>query len=293
MTLTAAREREALLRLASHRNLSTSQIERFLLMGSGLTQESRRVVTKQILGSLRRRALVAAGTHLVGGPGGGSAQLVYHLTDAGHRAATGLDPSLRLGPALRRSTLFLEHSLTTAEVSLAFFEAARSNPGHDLTEWAADWQIADRLGRSRVVPDALLTYSTRTWEFDAFLEVDLGSERPSRFSDKIAAYLDLYRRGEWRRNLRAWPLVLIVASDGTRASVLKRTTEDLIRRQRDAERLSRLEFDFAELSALLSHDGPLGSIWRVAGRDGLQRLLPADFAGAPTGTRAGTEGVAG
>jgi hypothetical protein len=138
-----------------------------------------------------------------------------------------------------------------------------------------------------------MTYSTRTWEFDAFVEVDLGSERPSRFSEKIAAYLDVYRRGEWRGNLRAWPLVLTVASDGTRASMLKRTTEDVIRRQRDAARLARLEFDFAELSDLLSPEGPLGSIWRVAGRNGLQRLLPADLVEPPTGTRADVEGVAG
>jgi hypothetical protein len=105
MTLTATRENAILLRLASSRNLNTSQIERFLLTGSALTAESRRVVTKQILRSLRRRALVAAGAHLVGGPGGGSAQLVYHLTDAGRRAATALDPTLGLDRTARRSTL--------------------------------------------------------------------------------------------------------------------------------------------------------------------------------------------
>lgn len=293
MTLTAAREQVVLLRLASSRSLNTSQIERFLLSGSALTAESRRVVTKQIMGSLRRRALVAASAHLVGGPGGGSGQLVYHLTDAGRRAAAALDPTLDLDRAGGRSNLFVEHSLITAEVALAFLEAARSEPGHDLTEWAADWQIADRLGRSRVVPDALFTYSTRNWEFDAFLEVDLGSERPSRFSEKIAAYLDLYRRGEWRRRLRAWPLVLTVTLDGARATVLKRTTEDAIRRQRNAARLSRLEFDFAELSSLRGPQGPLGSIWQVAGREGLQRLIPGDIAEAPSDGLAGAHGVAG
>jgi hypothetical protein len=293
MTLTAAREREALLRLASNRSLNTSQVERFLLSGSGLTVESRRVVTKQILGSLRRRALVAASAHLVGGPGGGSAQLVYHLTDAGHRAATAVDPALGMGRALRRSTLFVEHSLTCAEVCLAFLEAARAHPGHDLVEWAADWQVADRLGHSRVVPDALLTYSTGTWEVDAFVEVDLGSERPSRFSDKIAAYLDLYRRGEWRRHLRAWPLVLTVTTDRARTMMLKRATEGVIRRQRDSARLSRVEFDFSELSSLLGQEGPLGPIWQVAGLERFQTLVPGDGAEPPVDTRVGAESVAG
>jgi hypothetical protein len=181
----------------------------------------------------------------------------------------------------------------TAEVALAFFEAARSQPGHELTEWAADRQIADRLGRSGIVPDAFLTYSTRNWEFDAFVEVDLGSERPSRFSEKIAAYLDLYRRGEWQRRLRAWPLVLTVAVDGARVATLKRTTEDAVRRQRDAARLSRLEFDFAQLSSLQGPQGPLGSIWQVAGHGGLQRLIPADIAAAPAADQADVAGIAG
>src|SRR5439155_19098127 len=135
---------------------------------------------------------------------------------------------------------------------LAFHEAARRNPGHELSEWAADWQVARLLGSSRVIPDALLRYSTRRWEFDAFLEVDLGSERPRRFAGKIAAYLDLYRRGEWRRQLRAWPLVLTITRSVVRASALKRATEELIRRQRDATRLSRVEFDFVALPTLLA-----------------------------------------
>ncbi len=287
MTLTAAREREVLLRLGLFRSLSSSQLERFLLPEAALTAQSRRVITKRILGSLRKRGLVAPGPYLVGGPGGGSARLVYHLTDAGQRAAAVLDPALYLRQRRRPNSFFLEHALMCAEAALAFHDAARTHPGHELSEWLADWQIAELLGSSRVVPDALLTYSTRSWEFDAFVEVDLDSERPRRFAAKIAAYLDLYRRGAWRRRLRAWPLVLTIAKGAARASALRRATEELIRRQRDATRLSRLEFDFAALPALLGPEGPLGAIWQVAGREGLQRLIPEDVQ-EPTGDRRST-----
>src|SRR5439155_27186640 len=180
-----------------------------------------------------KRGLVAPGTQLVGGPGGGSARLVYHLTDAGQRAAAVLDPALRLRQRRRPSSLFVEHTLMCAEVALAFHDVARTHPGHELSAWLADWQIADLLASSRVVPDALLAYSTRSWEFDAFVEVDLGSERPRRFAGKIAAYLDLYRRGAWRRRLRAWPLVLTITKGAARATALKKATEELIRRQRE------------------------------------------------------------
>lgn len=282
MTLTAVREQEVLLRLARFRSLNTAQLERFLLPEPALTTGSKRVITMQILGSLRRRGLVARSAHVVGGPGGGSARLVYHLTDAGQRSAAGLDPSARLRHGKRQGSLFVEHALMCAEVALAFHEAARTHRGHELGEWMPDWQIAELLGSSRVVPDALLTYSTRNWVFDAFVEVDLGSERPRRFAEKIAAYLDLYRRGEWRRWLRGWPLVLTITDNAARACVLKKTTQDLVLRQRDALRLSRLEFDFAALPTLLGLEGPLGAIWQVAGREGHQRLIPED-ATEPTG----------
>src|SRR2546428_14025533 len=58
LTLTAVREREVLLRLGLFRSLNTFQLERFLPSESALTAESRRVITKRILGSLRKRGLL-------------------------------------------------------------------------------------------------------------------------------------------------------------------------------------------------------------------------------------------
>ena len=61
-----------------------------------------------------------------------------------------------------------------------------------------------------------------------------------------------------------------------------------MRRERDATSLSRLEFDFAALPALVGPEGPLGPIWKVAGREGLQRLVPDDVQ-EPTGDPRSTD----
>ena len=47
------------MRLGLFRSLNTSQLERFLLPDGAHTTESRRVITNRVLGSLRKRGLVA------------------------------------------------------------------------------------------------------------------------------------------------------------------------------------------------------------------------------------------
>ena len=268
------RERDLLLRLAPFRALSTAQLEEWVFTGCPVRPHSRKVLTQRILERLRKRGLVASSAHLVGGAGGGSARLVYHLTEAGQRLIGTLDPALRDRPLPPRGHLFIEHALMTAEVALAFDRIARSRPGHDLAEWEPEWQAAERLS-SGVVPDGRVVYATEKWELSAFVEADLGTERPSRYAEKIASYLDAYRAGRWREHLPAWPLVLTVTTAAARATALRRVTEDVCERERDRARLAdTVEFDFAPLSDLQGSAGPLGRIWQIAGRVGLHALVP-------------------
>ncbi len=268
------REGEVLLRLSTFRALNTAQLEELVFAESRVRPASRRVLVRRILGRLRRRGLVAHSRRLVGGPEGGSARLAYHVTPAGYRIVAALEPALEDPVAPPRSHLFLEHALATAEVMLAFRRAARAHPGHQLAEWEPDWQAAERLRSAKVVPDARLVYATATWEVSAFVEVDLGSERPSRFAEKIDAYLDAYRAGAWRERLPAWPLVLTITTTLARVTALRRASEDVLERRRDRERLRlATEFDFAALPDLQRAPGPLGAIWQVAGRAGLHSLV--------------------
>jgi len=254
--------------------MNTAHLEEFLFSGTSVNPRSRQVTTARVLGRLRRRGLVASTQRLVGGPGGGSARLVYHLTEAGYRVLGTLDPAFgrrRLPP---RSSLFIEHTLMTADVAVAFHRAARTHRGHAVSEWEPDWQVADRVGSSVVVPDAHLVYATEGSEIDAFIEVDLGSERPSRFARKICGYVEVYRAGSWRTELPSWPLVLTITPTVSRATALRRATEDVLRLQDQLIAASPLEFDFGALPDVQGPNGPLGEIWQVAGRAGRYSLIP-------------------
>jgi hypothetical protein len=275
-SLESPRERKVLHLLTRSRHLNTAHLEEFLFDGSDVLPSSRQVTTRRMLARLRKRGLIVSTTRLVGGPGGGSARLVWQLTDAGRALASALEP----GPRTRRpprSTLFIDHCLMTADVAIAFMKAARARPGHDLGEWASDWEAAERLDSSVVVPDAHFVYATDAWEFHACLEADLGTERPSRFAERIRQYIDAYRSGSWRARLPTWPLVLTVTPSAARAKALRRATEDVLRLERDVEGVAgATEFDFASLSDLQGPTGPLGAIWQVAGRTGLHALIPVD-----------------
>src|SRR5207302_1049666 len=139
-------------------------------------------------------------------------------------------------------------ALMAAEVALAFRRAARSRKGHELREWESDWDVAERLRPSRLVPDARLVYRSTSWEIDAFVEIDLGTERVSRFAEKMREYINAWREGSWRASLPSWPLTLTVTTTAARTSALRLVTEELLRSHRDAARLAKAtEFDFAPL----------------------------------------------
>ena len=280
MRVESIRERTALVQMAFFRCLNSAQVEGFVLDRPDRTAHAREVATQRLLDRLRRRGLVAATPRLAGGPGGGSARVVYSLTEAGYRLANALDPSRPARRPPPRTTLFIEHALMTADVALAFLRSARAHPGHHAIAWEPDWEAAERLGSLAVVPDGHLRYATDDWEISAFVEVDLASERPRRFAQKIAKYLAAYRSASWRQRMTAWPLVLTITPDPARATELRCSTEELLELERRAGRTANAaEFDFTELAALQA--GPLGPIWQVAGKAGRHPLIPCDEAGTP------------
>ncbi len=271
----SAREIDVLLCIGWQRYLYRSHLEAFVFEGAGLTPRSREVVTERVLRSLKLRGLVGATARVVDGLQRGSAPPAYFLTDAGYQLTAAFDPGLTARRPPFRGTVFMAHALTTADIALALRRSARAYPGHALIEWECDWQAAERLGTSLVVPDAHFAYRTATCVIDALLEVDLGTERASRFARKVEAYLDVYRDGSWRTMLKTWPLVLTVTPDEERATALRRTTEALLSSSPEAESTAdATEFAFTSLPTLLGPLGPLGKIWRVAGKSGVRSVIP-------------------
>jgi hypothetical protein len=279
MTHLSERELAVLHRLGSFRYLTTRQIERFLFDGSALRPKSREVVTQRVLARLRGRGLVVTTPRIIGGPGGGSVALAYLLTATGQTRFAALSTSARARPRAR-GTWSVQHAVTTADVALAFHRSALEGDGHDLITWESDGELAAALVGSSVVPDARVVYATNACELDAFVEIDLGTERPAMFAAKVAGYLDLYRSGTWRERFGEWPLVLTVVPTAVRAVSLRRTTEAVLRAVPDGDALARAtEFCFAALPHLLDA-GPLGAVWQIAGHLGFEPLIETETAPA-------------
>ncbi len=270
MTQVTSRELETLLHLACFHYLTSLQLAGFLFDGASVTAGTRSVATKRVLAALARRNLIATTPRLTGGPGGGSARRAYLITPQGYQCLE--THARRAGPPpARRGTLFVEHALATAEAALAVRRGARAQPGHDLVSWESDWEVATMLPDTPARPDARLVYATPTCTVDAFVEVDLSTERPVVFARKIARYLALYRSGAWRTRLTLWPVVLVVTPSAVRAVSLRRTTEAVLAGTDDDARQGT-EFRFTSLEHL-QEAGLAGAIWQVAGRGGLHPLV--------------------
>lgn len=271
MTLTR-RESEVVRLLGGHRYLSRAQIEQFVL--AGVSPNSLNTTSWRILSSLAERKLVQQSRRGVGGAGGGSTQLGYFLTTRGYKLARTLDQNLPSRRLPSGGTFLMRHALMTADVALAFRQAAAANAGHALLLWESDWQAAQPLGPSTVVPDAHLVYATADYELEALLEVDLGTEGSRFFRQKIERYLELYRSGQWRNRFPVWPVILTVTESENRAEALRRSIDLLLRAQPNDELLrTQTEFALTNLPRLTAA-GPLAEIWRVVGRSGEQALLP-------------------
>jgi len=278
VSVLSERETHALLHLARYRYLTRSQLQDFLFESSLMVRASQEVVSQRILRRLTAERLVVAVSRPSAELGGSTARRAYVLTRAGYARAAALGPGLPAWRPALRSTLQLSHGLVTADVALTIRRAARATRGHAVLEWELDRAAAARLGSSSVIPDAFLVYATLACELHACVEIDLDTERPTVFAEKIRHYLDLYRNGTWRTAVRAWPVVATITPTEARARTLHRTTEAVLAAEPDAERMRKVtEFDVAPLSDVLGSLGPFGAIWRVAGRTGLHRLIPEEL----------------
>src|SRR2546428_5121475 len=151
MSLCSDRDMDVVLRLACFRYLSRSALKAFLFEGSTLKPHSMEGQVGRILDRLKAAGLVTSTQRLVGGPGGGSGRVTYFLTRDGQKLADALTGGPPRRPPQNGSFL-MRHGQMAAEVALAFRRAARTHPGHELTEWECDRAAALKLGSGLVVP---------------------------------------------------------------------------------------------------------------------------------------------
>ena len=262
------REMKALVLLASFRYLTRFQLEELLFDARPKRRGPREVMTRGVVRRLQEERLITEHRRVVGGAAGGSGSTVYSPSAAGLKVVRSFCPGLPARESGSRRPFLLQHSLATGEVALAFQRSAR-DLGHQLVEWECDWSAAERLGAGAIVPDARVVYATPEYEIEAFVEVDIGTERTRFFAEKLRRYIELFRSGTWRAHLASWPLVLTVVPDERRGLALGRLAAAVLAEAHDA---GDVEFWFGESGRVVA--GPLGPVWEVNGRARGQRLLP-------------------
>src|SRR5438132_8116696 len=268
------REMRALVLIASFRYLTRFQLEELLFDARPERRGPREVMTRGVVRRLQEERLITEHRRVVGGAAGGSGSTVYSPSAAALKVVRSFCPGLPARESGSRRPFLLQHSVATAEVALAFQRSAREF-GHQLVEWESDWSAAERVGAGAVVPDAHLVYTTSEYELEAFLEIDLGTERTRYFGEKLRRYIELWRGGGWRGRFTSWPLVLVVAPDEPRVLTLARVVEAVL----SSSEVPRGEVEIWIGDADRVNANPLAPIWRVVGSGSPHALLPPARAG--------------
>jgi len=163
------------------------------------------------------------------------------------------------------------HAMSTADFAVAVQEAAGSSPEDELVEWSCDWETAERLGPTDLIPDAFMIYQSGGLELHAFIEIDRGTVNSKKFAAKIERYLDLLSSGTWQPQLAVWPTVLTLVPDAARVRLLKRATEAVLE-HRGGGLADASEFAFAVQDEACRN--PVGRVWITAGAGVRTGLFP-------------------
>lgn len=267
--LLSEREQSALVLVSRFRFLTSWHLQSLMFADADLTPMSQAVIARKTLRMLVDRGLVQRLPRPLGGSGGGSSPHAFCLADRGARLLAQDGPRLPKR-AVPRGTFLLRHALATADFAIALQVAATASADHRLLDWSCDWETAEKLGGSELIPDAFFVYQGDGVELLAFVEIDLGTVNSKYFAAKVGRYLDFFTSETWQGRLPVWPTILTVTPDAARARLLKRATESALK-HRGGGLMDATEFAFAvQLDAC---SNPLGSVWSTAGFSGSRRLL--------------------
>ena len=203
------------------RLVSGEQLER--LHFTELSELSRAVVRRRVLGRLVRWRVLATLERRIGGERAGSAGLVYALDTAGKRLLARDDRARRPSMAGMR---FVRHVLAVSEVYVNLAERARSG---DLqlevfqAEPACWWP--DGKG-GMVKPDAFALVAAPTHLDHWWIEVDLATEHLPTLRRKLMNYRDFWRGGQLGPD-EVMPRILVIVRDTKRYSELVRLIRQL------------------------------------------------------------------
>jgi hypothetical protein len=216
------RDIEIVLTIARLRLVSSSQLDRlhFLLFSSA---KSRVMVRSRVLSRLVAWRVLATLPRRVGGVRAGSAGLVFTLDTVGQQVAQMHGDGNP--PAHEPGVRFIQHTLAVSELYVALVELSRLHgftvPVFD-TEPRCWWP--NGLGGT-LKPDAFFVLVRSGHANVWWLEQDMKTEHLPTIRKKLAAYLDLLRRGQVGPT-GIMPRILLSVPDEDR----QRSIEEVIRR---------------------------------------------------------------
>lgn len=220
-----ARDLAVLQTIRKYRFLTSSQVGR-LFFADCSTKTSRSRNQNLLLKRLGDYGLIRPLGRRVGGMGGGSSLLVWHLTEAGQRLLTLNDPdSIKRKRILEPQPLFLHHTLAIAECAVQMTELCRYSADLNLVAIDAEptcWRHFTDNGTATYLKPDLFTITTyQKYEDRWFVEMDLGSESPRQVVEKCNAYLRYYYTGIEQKETGMFPMVVWIVKDAVRKERLK------------------------------------------------------------------------
>lgn len=164
----------------------------------------------------------------VGGVGSGSERFVYRL---GYRGQREVHPERRARTPEDSGWLFVEHSLSVADLVVELSEAERAGQCsalHVQGEPAVWRHYVAASGRVLVLkPDLGVHVVADGASLVWFIEVDRATEGLKRIRSKASQYLDYWRSGREQERLGVFPRVLWSVPDQKRAEAMRRTLAEL------------------------------------------------------------------
>jgi DNA-binding PadR family transcriptional regulator len=265
------RDVQVILAVYEYRLLRREQIERLFFPSPNTANERLKRLYQH--GFLERRWLPVE-------YGQGTGQAIYLLTERGADLVAerlGLDRgAVDWKESYNQvSTPFLEHALGVNQVRIAFTLAVRM-AGYQIGKWVGESelrarpdyvQIATAVGARKVavIPDGYFILELGERRAHFFLESDRATEANKRWGEKVQAYLEYTRSGQYAARYGARSLrVLTVTTGEKRLANLKRATE---------QARGREMFWFTTVEQAQPEGMVAKPIWQVAGREELCVLI--------------------
>jgi DNA-binding MarR family transcriptional regulator len=242
--------------------LSQSQIRRIL--------ERSRSTVQQLLRRLYDHRYVDTVTLPV--TSFGSSPLLYVLDREGIALlrSMGIEDFAGL-PDKNVKALFLRHMLAIGEVHLALEQACQQT-GYTLNTWLNDQRLLSAANKARVarpqravalIPDSYFSITVpNLGTTHCFLEVDRGTKSGSDYAQKMAAYVQFYKSGEFSRRYDAQGFRVLTVVDG----VGERRVANLVKATAQVPAIGR-RFWFTHLKHITPSTVLSMPIWQIAGSD--------------------------